>query len=418
MTYFSRLSLKNKIFVSCLGFTLIVSFLIALLTRSLLISSLTGELKERGVGIAKGTADSSRVFILTRNRAELTGLAYDARLGNRRDVVVYLLITDREGQILAHTFTTGFPKGFTPLAAADVTPENQIQSRRVGSHRVFHVTVPVKEGIYTIGSVQMGVDRAHIDGLIDRLRMIFMSFLSLVTLLFFFLSHRLAKTITRPITALIQHTNRLTQGDFNVSSSSEHKTDGEKPPDGQGDEISILSDSFMRMIRELSRSTERLKASRKNYRSLFHAGPNPIFVVHQTTYDILDANPKAEEVFGYTRQELLGKSLFELCDLNPDAFDREYPSGTSIVISSKVEAFAKGHSSLFINIHASPAEYRKKEVIIVAATDITELVEKDTQLIQASKMKNFEKMSVGIAHEINQPLNAIKMGSEYLTMMQ
>ena len=81
MKYFSGLSLKNKIFVSCLGFTLIVSFLIALFTRALLISSLTRELKERGVGIAQGTADSSRVFILTRDRAELTGLAYDARLG-------------------------------------------------------------------------------------------------------------------------------------------------------------------------------------------------------------------------------------------------------------------------------------------------------------------------------------------------
>ncbi len=32
-------------------------------------------------------------------------------------------------------------------------------------------------------------------------------------------------------------------------------------------------------------------------------------------------------------------------------------------------------------------------------------------------MANLEKMSAGIAHEINQPLNAIKMGSEYLSMM-
>ena len=33
-------------------------------------------------------------------------------------------------------------------------------------------------------------------------------------------------------------------------------------------------------------------------------------------------------------------------------------------------------------------------------------------------MTNLEKMSAGIAHEINQPLNAIKMGSEYLCMMK
>jgi histidine kinase len=45
------------------------------------------------------------------------------------------------------------------------------------------------------------------------------------------------------------------------------------------------------------------------------------------------------------------------------------------------------------------------------------MMEKDAQLIQASKMKSLGEMSAGIAHEINQPLNAIKMGSEYLSMM-
>ena len=55
--------------------------------------------------------------------------------------------------------------------------------------------------------------------------------------------------------------------------------------------------------------------------------------------------------------------------------------------------------------------------MIVATTDITEMVEKDSQLIQASKMTTLGEMSAGIAHEINQPLNAIKMGSEFLEMM-
>ncbi len=416
MKFFNELTLKNKIFVSCLGFTLIVSVLIALFTRSLLISSLTNELKQRGVGIAQGTADSSRVFILTRNRAELTALAYDARLGNRKDVVVYLLITDRDDKILAHTFTTGFPKGFAPMPVKNTQPGNQVKSMSVGHHRVFHVTVPVKEGIYTIGSVQMGLDRAHIDNLISRLRLLFLSFLSVVTLLFFFLSHRLALIITRPVTSLIRYTDHLTRGDFNFPAPSDmealSKDIGERE-----DEIAILSNSFMRMTRQLAISTESLMESQKKYRSLFHSGPNPIFVIHKQTFEVLDANPKATEVFGYTRKELTGKSLFALGKLDRQDFTEKVFQGESIVISSKVEVFKKDKGSLFVNIHASPAEYRDKDVILVATTDITELVEKDTQLIQASKMTNIEKMSVGIAHEINQPLNAIKMGSEYLSMM-
>jgi len=45
------------------------------------------------------------------------------------------------------------------------------------------------------------------------------------------------------------------------------------------------------------------------------------------------------------------------------------------------------------------------------------MIEKDAQLIQASKMKSLGEMSAGIAHELNQPLNAIKMGSDFLGLM-
>ena len=416
MKIFNELTLKNKIFISCLGFTLIVSVLIALFTRALLFATLTSELKTRGVGIAQSVADSSRVFILTKNRAELTALAYDARLGNRKKVVVYLLITDKKDNILAHTFTTGFPKGFAPVPASDTETGEKIRSMEVGDHFVFHVTVPVKEGIYTIGSVQIGLDRAHIENLMSRLRLVFFSFLSAVSLIFFFLSHRLALHITRPVTSLIRYTDHMTQGNFHFL-AKDKMAELSKELGERDDEIATLTNSFMRMTAQLASSTDKLMESQKKDRSLFHSGPNPIFVIDKRSFEILDANPKAAEVFGYERGELTGMSLLSLGRLDDQAFARAYPPGESVVISSKVTFFRKDKGSVFVNIHASPAEYRDKDAIIVATTDITELVEKDSQLIQASKMTNLEKMSAGIAHEINQPLNAIKMGSEYLTMM-
>ncbi|MBT4641678.1 MAG: PAS domain S-box protein [Desulfobacula sp.] len=416
MNIINKLTLKNKIFVSCLGFILLVSILIALFTRSLLITGLTSELKKRGIGIAQSIADSSRVYILTKNRAELTALAYDAKLGNRKDIVKYLIISDNQGNILAHTFTKGFPLNIKTIVKNQDYTKEHITSIDVDRDSVFHVVVPVEEGIYTVGSVQVGLEKQHIEKLISNLRLVFLSFLSMVSVIFFFLSHRLALHITKPVSSLIRYTDQLTKGNFNIMSN--YDLDKENSEAGaKDDEIAKLTNSFIKMTSQLKQSTDKLKESQRKYRSLFQSGPNPIFVVNKKTFEILDANPNSTELFGYDREELIGMSLSTLGSLDDGKITPEYSESETMVISSKVKFYKKNGGSVFVNIHSSPSEYRNEDVIIVAATDITELVEKDSQLIQASKMTNLEKMSAGIAHEINQPLNAIKMGSEYLCMM-
>ncbi|MCU0562059.1 MAG: ATP-binding protein, partial [Desulfobacterales bacterium] len=88
-----------------------------------------------------------------------------------------------------------------------------------------------------------------------------------------------------------------------------------------------------------------------------------------------------------------------------------------LVTYPKALHYKKGQKPFYVNLHASNTTYKGQPAIVLASTDITEMVEKDAQLIQANKMKSLGEMSAGIAHELNQPLNAIKMGSDFLAMM-
>jgi histidine kinase len=45
------------------------------------------------------------------------------------------------------------------------------------------------------------------------------------------------------------------------------------------------------------------------------------------------------------------------------------------------------------------------------------MMDKEAQLIQASKMTSLGQMSAGMAHELNQPLNAIRLGNDFLKKM-
>lgn len=155
--------------------------------------------------------------------------------------------------------------------------------------------------------------------------------------------------------------------------------------------------------------------SEEKYRSLYDNDPNPIFIVDQKNLVILDINERAKECYGFSREQLCGKPFMALGDPDDPPVRnglKQLELGQSVLFSKK-QHYRKNGCAFYVNISVSHARYGKSNVLIATTSDITESIERETQLIQASKMTTLGLMAAGMAHEINQPLNVIQICADF-----
>jgi PAS domain S-box-containing protein len=191
--------------------------------------------------------------------------------------------------------------------------------------------------------------------------------------------------------------------------------------------LSKMSYSNLKLARSLAEGealVESVAESEERFRGIFEQNEDAMILLKSKNFDLIDANPAAELLFGYAFNDL--KHLGVLAFIAPEEYDSfiaaiPKPGESSVFHIDRLRYTTKSGEAIIVSIWGNVISLRSEEVIICSFRNISTriLMEEEARntqarLIHANKMTSLGILVSGIAHEINNPNTFIQGNASIL----
>jgi len=266
----------------------------------------------------------------------------------------------------------------------------------VNNHPVLAVTNPeLPEIVYAASTESLNSAKKQVFVLL----FITSSIIILITII---TSVFLSRKLTYPLNKLSKIAVEIAEGRGNLDSNSIPSNISE---------VERLMSSLNMMVSNI-KHTEELK----RYQELFEGVADSV-IIHDLKGQIVDVNKEASVHFGFSKNELMEMSLFDITPLDQHDILKKIKKGLAAAETQKAfetEIITKNKQKLYTEFHSRKIIYGQKEVVLSVVRDFTErkqaeekLKENEERLTRLKKMESLSILVGGVAHDLNNILSGI-----------
>lgn len=369
------------------------------------------QLERRGLAVAQSLAATSKASLATYNYIALEQTANQTQKDDSD--VVYVIVHDKEGRVAGYSGRADLQGKFlhdviseTALAAE----QSLTQVAKWGSDElpIMDIAVPVfiPGSDHRWGMCRVGLTLEPMYQQIRQTQLIIAG-IGCVALLFgILISNWVARRITRPLGQLMNATIEAANG--NLSQQIDVET---------GDEVEILASNFSTMMREILAQQQQLELQLSEIRrlqlyteKLLTTMSDGLLSINKEG-NVAAINPAACRILGIPPGEGVDQGASLLLEQVPGVLSyvegvlRDSRGGAQQELrirQGNEDQIILANSSLLMDTEGQPLE------VITNLHDITELKRLEARIRQSERLAALGTLAAGMAHEIRNPLSAIK----------
>jgi PAS domain S-box-containing protein len=368
------------------------------------------EAGQQGLRPASDAPDEIHDFV--RHAFEISdGLRTQLKAAKENPLIYEVSITDLDGMVLAST-DENLPGLFLPRR----TPLSQLVQRNflhqvkvlAGPTKVFELDFPFSNANRPFGEVRVVL---NVGLLVSEIAPSLwtsgtIAFLALVV------STMLAAIVSRATLAPLQdisaQLDRITAGQYDVP-SSEWRGFG-----GSGDELGLVSRKITKVGEQLRGVHEIFSTMRENMNSVMAGLEDGLLLFTRDSRAVM-ISPAAEKFLGAPAGQFLGRRVTEIFPPGHPLHEPLHIEGDELSeVAAETELqTSEGPKRISVSVQAIQEDGERMGAL-VTLRDLDSLESINTQLQVSERLAALGRITAGVAHEVKNPLNSMRLWLENL----